>query len=435
MMRSSKIEFRSLAVWPFFLTAFFFFLLHPCVSAQRVYKPEDVPNVQLADSTRLVTDEAGLLSNAQEEVMNGRLQAIRSSHAVEFAVVTLPSIGDAPLEDFTLKLARQWGVGNKKNNNGLLLVLVLDQRRVRFETGYGLEGYLPDGLLSRIIHDRMIPHFRSGNYAEGLSEGVLAVQQVLDGSYDVKPDGGDRSAVSRVSWGTIFIFYCFFMLLASASVLYQLTSYRRQYPRATAVEEYEFLRRRISMLGCVFLLLFPPGFIVVMAIIKSRQNKLKKEMAVCPCCHQHSVHLLDQSLEEDRYLSPSQQMEHKLKSRDFRVYACSSCDHTQIIGYDHPGTSYKRCPNCGTVALRYMGEKRVRTDRGMMIRKEWRCLYCGENHTQEYRDNNDAEAAATGILLGSLLGRGGRSGGFGGGFGGGGFGGGSFGGGGASGGW
>ena len=110
--------------------------------------------------------------------MNGRLRAIRNSHAVEFAVVTLPSIGDAPLEDFTLKLARQWGVGNKKNNNGLLLVLVLDQRRVRFETGYGLEGYLPDGLLSRIIHDRMIPHFRSGNYAEGLSEGVLAVQQV-----------------------------------------------------------------------------------------------------------------------------------------------------------------------------------------------------------------------------------------------------------------
>lgn len=132
MMRSSKIGFRSLAVWPFSLTAFFFFLLHPCVSAQRVYKPEDVPNVQLADSTRLVTDEAGLLSNAQEEVMNGRLRAIRSSHAVEFAVVTLPSIGDAPLEDFTLKLARQWGVGNEKNNNGLLLVLVLDQRRGRF---------------------------------------------------------------------------------------------------------------------------------------------------------------------------------------------------------------------------------------------------------------------------------------------------------------
>ena len=97
----------------------------------------------------------------------------------------------------------------------------------------------------------MIPHFRSGNYAEGLSEGVVAVHQVLDGSYDVKPDGGDRSAVSNVSWGTIFIFYCVFMLLASASVLYQLTSYRRQYPRATAVEEYGFLRvqRKVAANG------------------------------------------------------------------------------------------------------------------------------------------------------------------------------------------
>lgn len=422
MISSSKI----IVSWPFFLTAVFFFLLHPCASAQRVYKPEDVPNVQLVDSTRLVTDEAGLLSNAQEEAMNQRLRAIRSTHAVEFAVVTLPSIGDAPLEDFTLKLARQWGVGNKKNNNGLLLLLVLDQRRVRFETGYGLEGYLPDGRLSRIIQDRMIPYFRSGNYAEGLSEGVIAVQQVLDGSYDVKPEGRDSSAASNVSWGTILILYCFFMLLASASVLYQLTSYRRQHPRATAVEEYEFLRRRVSMVGCLLLLLFPPGFIVVMAIVKSRQNKLKKEMTLCPSCHQHTVHLLERSLEEDRYLTSSQQMEHKLKSREFRIYACSSCDHAQVIGYDRPATSYKRCPNCGTVALRYMGEKRVRTDRGMMIRKEWRCLYCGENHTQQYRDNNDAEAAAAGILLGSLLGRGGRSGGFGGG---------SFGGGGASGGW
>ncbi len=441
MISSSKNRIQRIANQSFGWLVMLFFLLalHPSASAQRVYKPEEVPNVQLQDSTRLVTDEAGLLSQAQEEAMNRQLRAIRSTHGVEFAVVTLPSIGDAGLEDFSLALARHWGIGKEKHNNGLLLLLVLDIRRVRFETGYGLEGYLPDGRLSRIIHDDMIPHFRSGNYAEGLSEGVQAVQQVLDGTYDVKPDGSDSSSES-ISWGFIITVYCILLTLVTLGVLYQFTSYRKRHPHATAIEEYEYIRRQLLAMGCVFLLLFPPGFLVVLLIAKARQAKLKKEITLCPQCHNHTVGLLSGSADINHYLTPQQQMERNLNSRDFKVYACSSCNHAQVIVYDRPGTTYKRCPACGTVALQYIGERRVRTNQGPMIQKEWRCLYCGENHKQQYRDNSELEAAAAGVLLGSLLGRGGRGGGFGGGFGGGGFGGGSFGGGsfgggGASGGW
>lgn len=414
----------------------FLLLFLPSISfAQRIYRPEDVPNVQRIDSTQLVSDEANLLSNAQKEVVNLQLRKIRSTHSVEFAVVTLPSIGDTNLEDFSLSLARRWSIGKKKKDNGLLLLVVLDIKRVRFETGYGLEGYLPDARLSRIINNNILPSFKSGNYAEGLMDGVMAVRNVLDGTYDDNLSGESQSAENGPSWGFILWGYCIIMLLVSLAVLNQLTSYKRSHPQASAVEEYEFLRKSTSILGILLTILFFPGGIVVFLVGKSRQKKLKELIKICPRCHKHTVKRLTNSIKANTYLTPSQQMENELKSRKFNVYVCSSCDYAQIISNDSLSTTYKKCPTCGTIALRYMGEKHISTSEGRMIQKTWKCLYCGENHTEIHRDNSDTEAAVAGIVLGSLLGRGSRGGGFGGGFGGGSFGGGGFGGGGASGGW
>ncbi len=148
--------------------------------AERVYTPELIPNVQLADSTRLVSDPAGYLTSQQTEELDASLRDIRHRYGVEYVIVLVPSIGERDIEGFSTELFRLWGLGAKKDNNGLLLLVAMEQNQMRFEVGYGLEGDLTDATASQIWRRDMVPHFRSGDYAERLRAGVASVADVLE---------------------------------------------------------------------------------------------------------------------------------------------------------------------------------------------------------------------------------------------------------------
>ena len=158
----------------------------------KAYSIESVPNVYAQDRRLHVSDPNGLLMQETQAEINRMLTLLEDSTGIQSMVVMLPSIGQDDIFDFAHNLFRHWGLGNKESNNGMLIVYVADQRKIRFTTGYGLEGILPDAMCKRIQSRYMIPHFREGNTDLGMLEGTKAVVSVLDGS--MKADNIEEEA-------------------------------------------------------------------------------------------------------------------------------------------------------------------------------------------------------------------------------------------------
>lgn len=142
---------------------------------------DEVPNIHLKDARQYVTDPSAILSTAARDSINLMLEQLEEGSGIEVAVVMLPSIGNDDIFDFAHNLFRKWGIGKKKENNGLLVLFVMDQHKVRFTTGYGLEGTLTDALSKRIQMNEMVPAFKEGKWDEGMVKGVRATVAILKG--------------------------------------------------------------------------------------------------------------------------------------------------------------------------------------------------------------------------------------------------------------
>ena len=159
---------------------------------EKQYTLQDVPNVRLNDARQYVSDPSHILSGSARDTINVVLARLEESTGIETAVVMLPSIGEEDIFNFAHELFRQWGIGKKKNNNGLLILFVADQRKVRFTVGYGLEGTMTDAMSKRIQMQRMVPRFKVGDWDGGMVDGVRAAAQVLDGSMQPEPTDDDE---------------------------------------------------------------------------------------------------------------------------------------------------------------------------------------------------------------------------------------------------
>ncbi len=135
---------------------------------------------------RLVNDAAGVLSPEQREILEQKLVALDDSTSNQVAVVLIKSLNDYPIEEYALKLFRDWGIGNKKTNNGILLIAAIDDRKIRIEVGYGLEGAIPDVTTASIINNDIVPNFREGNYYRGIDQATSSIAKAAAGEYKVK---------------------------------------------------------------------------------------------------------------------------------------------------------------------------------------------------------------------------------------------------------
>lgn len=150
---------------------------------------DDVPNVHLTDVRRYVSDPTSILAPAATDTINAILGRLEKSTGIETAVVMLPSIGKNDIFDFSTSLFRKWGIGKKKSDNGLLILFVMDQHKVRFATGYGIEGTMTDAMSKRIQMQYMVPAFKRSDWNKGMVEGIRATAKVLDGS--MEPEAAD----------------------------------------------------------------------------------------------------------------------------------------------------------------------------------------------------------------------------------------------------
>ncbi|MEN9697678.1 MAG: hypothetical protein RLZ56_1099 [Bacteroidota bacterium] len=143
---------------------------------------------------QLVTDIAGVLTPSEKAALENKLVAIDDSSSNQIAVVILPTLDGYPIEEYAVKLFREWGIGNKKTNNGVLLLVAINDRKVRIEVGYGLEGAIPDITANSIINNDIKPAFKAGAYFEGIDKATDNIAKAAVGEYKVarqKKDRGD----------------------------------------------------------------------------------------------------------------------------------------------------------------------------------------------------------------------------------------------------
>lgn len=154
--------------------------------AQQVYTIDKIPSVHIQDKTNYVSDPTQIIEIASKNRINQKLYALEQKTGAEVAVVAVPSIGEADCFEFAVELFNKWGIGKSKKDNGLLILLVLDQGCIQFNTGYGLEGILPDITCKKIQTQQMIPFLKVKNWSAGMESGIDAVYGIL---YDNMEDG------------------------------------------------------------------------------------------------------------------------------------------------------------------------------------------------------------------------------------------------------
>jgi uncharacterized protein len=176
-----------------------------CLHAQEVLPRPNPP--------RLVTDQAGVLSASELQSLEQKLVALDDSSSNQIAVVLIKTLNDRPVEEYATKLFREWGIGNKKTNNGVLLLVAVDDRKIRIETGYGLEGAIPDITADEIIRNVIRPEFKQQNYYKGLDNAVDALAKAAVGEYKVarkkdgtKPGGGGSIITFLVILAIVLLF-------------------------------------------------------------------------------------------------------------------------------------------------------------------------------------------------------------------------------------
>ena len=179
------------------------------ISAQTVLPKPNPP--------RLVNDAAGVLSADQVETLERKLVALDDSTSNQIAVVLIKSLGDYAIEDYANKLFREWGIGNKKTNNGVLIIAAIDDRKMWIEVGYGLEGAIPDVTAASIYRNEMVPEFKQQNYYQGIDNAINALTKAAVGEYKVKTEkktGRSGKGVGSSIVSFLFILFVVIMIIS-----------------------------------------------------------------------------------------------------------------------------------------------------------------------------------------------------------------------------
>ena len=138
--------------------------------------------------TRWFTDTAGIVSTTDAAILDTKLKDFEQATGAQFIVYIFPTIGDEAIEDFTVRTARQWRVGQSKYDNGLILFVFVQEKKVRVEVGYGLEGTITDAVSARVIREQIAPHFQRGDYAAGLNAAAdELMRRIRTGEKPVEP--------------------------------------------------------------------------------------------------------------------------------------------------------------------------------------------------------------------------------------------------------
>lgn len=157
-----------------YVLLFLFCLLPQVIVAQRT-----IPELW----SMRVHDEANILSASTVQQLEAKLKQHEDSTSNQIAILIIPSLDGEVLEEYSLKVAEKWQLGKKERDNGVLLLIAVNDRKMRIEVGYGLEGALPDITCNQIIRNEIAPEFRRNDYDAGVQAGINAIISAIGGEY------------------------------------------------------------------------------------------------------------------------------------------------------------------------------------------------------------------------------------------------------------
>jgi uncharacterized protein len=191
----------------------------PSAAALRVPPPPD----------RRVNDYAGALTPAERDRLEQTLIAREATSRNQVVVAIFRSLEGESLEDYSIRLAQAWRIGQKGLDNGVIFLVFLDDRKMRIEVGYGLEGSLTDAVSSSILRDVVAPRFRAGQTADGIGAGLEAIDRAIAGTYVRPPDAGKGRRQGDLGWRELLaLLFVFFLIVALVTNRMQQAALRRR---------------------------------------------------------------------------------------------------------------------------------------------------------------------------------------------------------------
>jgi uncharacterized protein len=172
---------------------------------------------------RSVYDEARIIRAEDLRQMEAWHRALFDSTGVAIVVITVPRLEEETIDEFAVRAGAQWGVGKKGDDRGIVIALSMDPRRIHVATGYGVEGYLPDGKVGAILDSEVMPHLKAGDYSRGLLQASaaftsIAAQQsglTIEGLQEKRAQGRSRGRGGGGFFGVIFLLVVLFMVLSA----------------------------------------------------------------------------------------------------------------------------------------------------------------------------------------------------------------------------
>lgn len=401
------------------------------VMFSKEYAPEDLQNPNIADRRVYVSDPANLLSPAAEQQANSILWQLRQNTGAEVVTVVVPNTGKYTREEFATKLFDNWKVGKSDKDNGVIILIVPDQREAWIATGYGVEGIIPDISASRIIDRSVVPYMKNDDLDAAVVAVTSDVANVLSNpeaaeelksrnkeAWEEMPES-DITAEDIVSIAVAMVL----MIGAFAYIMYFINA--RNYKRKDRYSQARAWSDNLSIYMLLAFLSLGIGSIPYF-LAKRRYRKLRNDPMKCPSCRGEMKKLNEE--EDNNLLSPSQDFEERINSVDYDVWVCDDCGTVERFAFPNKNSQYEECPHCHTRAMTFVKDHTVTpaTTRTAGIgEKIYECKYCHNTTRRRYKipkkeDGSTASALAAGAILGSGRGHsGGGMGGFGGGFGGG----------------
>ncbi|WP_158335393.1 TPM domain-containing protein [Campylobacter concisus] len=213
-----------------------------------------------------INDEAHIFSQNERDELLNLVQNFEQNSTTQIAIVTLNSLESRSIEELSLEIARGYKLGQKEDNNGVLLVVAPNEKKVRIEVGYGLEGVLTDAVASEIINSVMIPEFKNGKMSEGVKDGVLAIIKAASGE-----EFSSKTSLSDLPFG-VFAFFAG-MLSCFASVIFGKFFMRTGFSTcfaglvSTALEQGFGVQNHLIIFG-VFAFIFAVFFFILKDVFK-----------------------------------------------------------------------------------------------------------------------------------------------------------------------
>ena len=402
------------------------------VSAGKVYGVKDIPNVHVADRTRFLSNPDGVISPRAQQLADSIMSDIWRKSSAEVVTVVVEDIGDDTDPDtFATELFEHWGIGKKDKDNGLLLLVAVNQRAAVLRTGYGIEGVVPDITGGKILRHDLFPRFREGDYDGGVIAALSTLNTIItdpEAREELMSVYGNDAGAGNNDGEEMWRAYLAFCMVISAALLgYVLLVL---FSGAEPQEKYTRLQkmRLLTAVATPFCLFMPaPALLLLLWQMK----RLRHEAPKCPRCATRMRHATPE--EESRWLTPAQQTERRIRSVEHDVWVCPSCDYGMVRSYPNPSSPYQKCDHCGAKAARQIDNRVLRPASYSMEGEGAQTFYCENCGNQTHKRYRIPRKQRPVVIVGGLGGRGGGFGG--GGFSGGSFGGGMTGGGGASGRW